>query len=205
MIHANTTLIAGFDEVGRGCIAGAVIAALVILPEEHHAIQGLTDSKKLSAAKRETLANIIKTEALAWALGRAEPGEIDRINVLEASLLAMQRAYHALPTELRPANALIDGNRCPKLPCKTQSIIGGDLSVPAISAASILAKVYRDREMQIAERLFPGYDFATHKGYPTVSHRAALNRLGPCPLHRRSFGPVKRIVELANPDGVSPL
>lgn len=205
MIHSNTTLIAGFDEVGRGCIAGAVIAALVILPEETHAIHGLTDSKKLSAAKRETLANSIKTEALAWALGRAEPGEIDRINILEATLLAMQRAYHALPAELRPAHALIDGNRCPKLPCKTQSIIGGDLSVPAISAASILAKVYRDREMQIADGLFPGYGFAIHKGYPTVGHRAALNRLGPCALHRRSFGPVKRIAGFPNPDGASPL
>lgn len=182
--------IAGFDEAGRGCLAGAVIAAAVILSAEGPQIEGLTDSKKLSPKKREYLAHLIEERAVAWSIGRAEPREIDRINILQASMLAMYRAYSSLSPS--PDLALIDGNHCPDLPCTRRAIIGGDLTEPAISAASILAKVFRDREMTIAEELFPGYGFAVHKGYPTTQHRTALATLGPSPLHRLSFGPVRQ-------------
>lgn len=192
MNSAPTPLVAGFDEVGRGCIAGPVIAAAVVLPASH-AIAGLTDSKKLTPERREELAFAIESEALAWAIGRAEVSEIDRLNILGATLLAMRRAYDALP--LKPDQTVVDGNHCPVLPCPCEAIIGGDRLVPSISAASILAKVFRDREMAISEALFPGYGFGIHKGYPTQSHRAALERLGPSVLHRRSFGPVKRLLD----------
>lgn len=181
--------IAGFDEVGRGCLAGAVIAAAVILPDDGACLPGLTDSKQLSPRRREELAALIQESAVAFGIGRAGPAEIDELNILQASLLAMQRAHAAL--SLAPELGLVDGKHCPPIPCATRAIVGGDLSVPAISAASILAKVYRDREMVIAERLFPGYGFAIHKGYPTAVHRSALHRLGPSPLHRLSFKPVQ--------------
>ncbi|MGZ8244570.1 ribonuclease HII [Methylomagnum sp.] len=186
--------IAGLDEVGRGCIAGPGITAVVVLPDSLCSIQGLTDSKKLTPQRREALALVIKEQALAWAIGRAEVPEIDRLNILQATFLAMRRAYAALG--LVPERALVDGNRAPKLPCPVEAIVGGDLTVPAISAASILAKVFRDREMEILDTLYPGYGLAIHKGYPTESHRADLERLGVSPIHRRSFGPVKRLLEL---------
>ena len=183
-------LVAGIDEVGRGCIAGPVLAAAVIL-RPGTVIQGLTDSKKLSPRRRESLGREIKEKAVAWAIGRAEPVEIDRINILQASLLAMRRAYDALP--IKPEWVKVDGNRYPKLPCPGEAIVGGDLSVAEISAASILAKVARDTEMDILDALYPGYQFAIHKGYPTPSHKARLAELGASPLHRLSFAPVSRL------------
>jgi ribonuclease HII len=189
--------IAGFDEVGRGCLAGAVIAAAVILPDDGSSLPGLTDSKQLSPRRREEMAALIRKTAVAFGIGRAGPAEIDELNILQASLLAMQRAYDAL--DVVPELGLVDGKHCPLLPCASRAIVGGDLSVPAISAASILAKVYRDREMVIAEHLFPGYGFAIHKGYPTAAHRAALNRLGPSPLHRLSFKPVQASLQARPP------
>lgn len=184
-------LVAGLDEVGRGPLAGPVVAAAVILDPERP-IAGLTDSKKLSEKQRERLFPLIQERALAWALGRAEVEEIDAINILQASLLAMQRAVAALP--IAPRHALVDGNRCPALPCTAEAIVKGDLTVPAISAASILAKVARDREMAELDRIYPGYGLARHAGYPTASHLEALQRLGVSPIHRRSFGPVKRLL-----------
>jgi ribonuclease HII len=185
-------LIAGFDEVGRGCLAGPVIAAAVLFPHEKWSIHGLADSKKLSPKRRNELALVIEEKALAWAIGRAEASEIDQMNILEASLLAMSRAFASLP--LRPDYALVDGNRYPKMACPGSAIIGGDQSVPVISAASILAKVFRDREMKIWDTLYPGYHFGAHKGYPTALHKQCLHKLGPCLIHRRSFEPVKRCI-----------
>lgn len=187
-------LLAGIDEVGRGCIAGPVIAAIVVFPEGVCPVAGLADSKKLSAKRRETLAREIETQAVAWAIGRAEAGEIDRLNILKATFLAMRRAYDALPVQ--PDLALVDGNHLPGLPCPGEAIIGGDGTVPAISAASILAKVFRDREMAVLDGFYPGYGFAVHKGYPTPPHQAALHRLGVSPVHRRSFAPVRRQLSL---------
>ncbi len=185
---AIAPLTAGFDEAGRGCLAGPVLAAAVILAPGA-SIAGLTDSKKLTPRQRLSLAEEIRQTAVAWALGRAEPQEIDAYNILQASLLAMRRAHDALA--VRPEQALIDGSHVPALPCPARAIVGGDLTEPAISAASILAKVARDREMVIADALFPGYGFAIHKGYPTPAHRRALAERGPSPLHRRSFRPVQ--------------
>lgn len=181
-------LIAGFDEVGRGCIAGPVVAAAVVIDGHFH-IDGLTDSKRLTSQRREKLARAIRSNAVAFAIGRAEASEIDRINILEASLLAMRRAFNALP--VKPDLALVDGNRYPELPCPGEAVIGGDASVPAISAASILAKVFRDREMEILDSLYPGYEFVLHKGYPTRLHTSRLRQFGPSPGHRRSFAPVR--------------
>ncbi|WP_029133045.1 ribonuclease HII [Sedimenticola selenatireducens] len=183
--------IAGVDEVGRGPLAGPVVAAAVILHPDRP-ITGLADSKKLSEKRREQLAHEIRDKALCWALGRAEVEEIDRLNILHASLLAMKRAVEALTT--RPGHALIDGNRCPDLPCSAEAVVGGDGSEPAISAASILAKVSRDREMVLLDQQYPGYGLAKHKGYPTKLHVVALQELGVSPIHRRSFGPVKRLL-----------
>lgn len=185
-------LVAGVDEVGRGPLAGPVVAAAVIL-DPMRPIEGLTDSKKLSAKQRERLFPLIQERALAWALGRAEVEEIDAINILHASMLAMQRAVQAL--KIAPSLALIDGNRCPELACAARAIIKGDLSEPAISAASIIAKVARDREMVELDKLYPGYGLAGHAGYPTAAHLKALNELGPTIIHRRSFGPVRRLLE----------
>lgn len=184
-------LVAGVDEVGRGPLAGPVVAAAVIL-DPQRPIEGLADSKKLNERQRERLFEQIRERALHWALGRAEAGEIDRINILQASLLAMRRAVEALP--LVPGLALVDGNRCPTLPCPARAVVGGDASEPAISAASILAKVTRDREMVALDSRFPGYGLARHKGYPTRVHLEALRELGVTPIHRRSFGPVRRLI-----------
>ena len=188
----GTRLLAGVDEVGRGPLAGPVVAAAVIL-DPARPVVGLADSKQLTAARRETLADQIQDYAMAWALGRAEVDEIDQINILQASLLAMQRAVAAL----QPAAeyALIDGNRLPNLDCAAEAVIKGDARVAVISAASIIAKVARDREMVMLDATYPGYGFAKHKGYPTREHLQALGNLGVCEIHRRSFRPVKRILE----------
>ncbi len=185
-------LVAGVDEAGRGPLAGPVIAAAVIL-DPAQPIAGLDDSKKLSPTRRESLDGEIREKALTWALGRAEVEEIDRINILQASLLAMRRAILAL--DPAPEHALIDGNRCPELPCPAEAVIGGDAKVAAIGAASILAKVARDREMIELDARYPGYGLAQHKGYPSKAHLQALQRLGPTPIHRRSFAPVRRLLE----------
>lgn len=185
-------LIAGVDEVGRGPLAGAVVAAAVIL-DPNCPIEGLTDSKKLSEKKRDNLFDIIKRDAKAWAIGRAEVEEIDDINILHASLLAMKRAVEQLQPQAE--YALVDGNRCPQLSCPSEAIVKGDLTVPCISAASILAKVSRDREMVELDQIYPGYGLAQHKGYPTKIHIQALQELGPTDIHRRSFGPVAKLIK----------
>ncbi len=179
---------AGVDEAGRGPLAGPVVAAAVIL-HPARPIEGLGDSKRLSPGRREALAAEIQARALAWQVARAEVAEIDRINILQAALKAMARAVAAL--EPRAERALVDGNRCPVLPCPAEAVVGGDATVGAIAAASILAKVTRDREMARLDGLYPGYGFARHKGYGTAGHLEALRRLGPCAIHRRSFAPVR--------------
>lgn len=185
-------LVAGVDEVGRGPLAGPVCAAAVIL-DPARPIAGLADSKKLSAARRERLDGQIREQSLAWAIAWSSVEEIDRINILQASLLAMQRAVAALG--VRPGRVLVDGNRCPDFGCAAEAIVGGDGSVASIAAASIIAKVARDAEMLRLALEYPDYGFARHKGYPTAEHLSALRRLGPCPLHRRSFGPVRELIE----------
>ena len=185
-------LVAGVDEAGRGPLAGPVVACAVIL-DPAAPIGGLDDSKKLSERQRLLLADQVKAKALAWGLGRAEVEEIDRLNILQASLLAMRRAVEAL--ELRPVHVQVDGNRCPRLPCTVEAIVGGDSRVPAISAASILAKVARDEELKRLDLQYPGYGLAKHKGYPTREHIEALGRLGVSAIHRRTFGPVRRLLE----------
>ncbi|MDW5417118.1 ribonuclease HII [Iodobacter sp. CM08] len=181
-------LICGVDEAGRGPLAGAVYAAAVILPENYD-LPGLNDSKKLSAKRRDVLFDAIKSCAIAWSVAQASIEEIDELNILHASMLAMQRAVAGL--SVVPTEALIDGNRVPKgLTVAGRAIVGGDALEACISAASILAKVSRDRDIETLEVLYPGYGFAQHKGYPTAQHLEALKRLGPCPVHRKSFGPV---------------
>ncbi|EIJ36478.1 ribonuclease HII [Thiothrix nivea] len=184
-------LVAGVDEVGRGPLAGAVVAAAVIL-DPQQPIAGLNDSKKLSPKRREQLAAEIRTKALAWSLGRAEVEEIDRINILQATFLAMQRALEALA--MQPDLVKIDGNRCPKLPYRMEAIIGGDATVAEISAASILAKVARDAELVALDAQYPQYGFAKHKGYGTAAHLAALREHGATPIHRCSFAPVRAVL-----------
>lgn len=186
------TLVAGVDEVGRGPLCGPVVTAAVIL-DPAAPIRGLNDSKKLSQARREALFDEICDKALAWCIARAEVAEIDQLNILQATLLAMQRAVAGLAVV--PRLALIDGNRCPRLQVPSAAVVGGDGKVPAIAAASILAKVSRDREMCELDRLYPGYGIAGHKGYPTPEHLGALQRLGPADIHRRSFAPVRRLLE----------
>lgn len=183
--------VGGIDEAGRGPLAGPVVAAVVVLAADQQ-IKGVRDSKLLSARQRESLALRIRAEALAWGLGSASAAEIDRLNILNASWLAMQRAIAALP--LLPERLQVDGNRAPPLPGYTgivETLVQGDRRSNAVGAASILAKVARDREMTRLEAAFPGYGFARHKGYPTPDHRMALRQLGPCPEHRRSFAPVR--------------
>ena len=180
--------IAGIDEVGRGCLVGAVVAAAVIL-DPNKPIEGLTDSKKLTEKRRLELSDIIKCNALAWAIGRAEPSEIDRINILQASLLAMQRAFNAL--SIQPDWVKVDGNQYPPIPCQGETIVKGDLTENVISAASILAKVHRDDEMWVLDALYPQYKFPQHKGYSTKKHQQALQQFGITPFHRKSFAPVK--------------
>ena len=180
--------VCGVDEAGRGPLAGSVVAAAVILDPDRP-IVGLADSKKLSAKVRERLAAEIRTHALAWAIGEASPEEIDEINILQATFLAMRRAIDGL--SLIPAHALIDGNRVPQgLVCSAEAIVKGDAKEPAISAASILAKTHRDAQLLELDRVFPQYGFARHMGYPTAAHLQALREHGPSPVHRRSFGPV---------------
>jgi ribonuclease HII len=193
-------LVAGVDEVGRGPLAGPVVAAAVIL-DDTSPIEGLADSKTLSARRREELSALIKERALCWALGRAEVEEIDRLNILQASLLAMQRAVMALL--IKPELVLVDGNQAPGLVYPVRTIIRGDATEPSISAASILAKVARDAEMCDLDRRYPGYGFSLHKGYPTRAHIEALQRQGVSPIHRLSFGPVRRAIN--NTSGGNPM
>lgn len=190
--------VAGVDEAGRGPLAGPVVAAAVILHPERD-IAGLADSKMLSAASRIELSALIMDNASAWAIAWADAGEIDALNILAASMLAMRRAVDRLG--VLPGHVCVDGNRCPRLArgCTVEAIVGGDARVPAISAASILAKTFRDAWMERLELRHPGYGFARHKGYPTAEHRAALARLGPCVVHRRSFGPVAKYFEGGRP------
>ncbi len=187
MLQPSEVLIAGVDEAGRGPLAGPVVAAAVILPQQY-TLKGLTDSKKLSAATRAELETKIKQQAVCWAVGEASAAEIDQINILQASLLAMRRAVAAL--SLQPSMALVDGNRSPNLPMPDQCIIKGDLTEPAISAASILAKQARDAMLLELDSEYPVYGFAQHKAYPTKMHLQALAAHGPCAVHRRSFKPV---------------
>jgi len=187
-------VIAGIDEVGRGCIVGAVIAAVVIL-DPNKPIEGLTDSKKLTDKKRQYFAGLIKENAKAWAIGRAEPSEIDQINILQATLLAMSRAYSQLTVTADWVQ--VDGTFYPDIPCKGETIVKGDLKISEISAASILAKVARDNEMHTLDLLYPGYDFSKHKGYPTKFHLEKLQSLGVTDQHRKSFSPVKKRLALS--------
>jgi ribonuclease HII len=183
--------LAGVDEAGRGPLAGEVVAAAVIL-DPQRPINGLRDSKKLSPARRAELALLIRERALAWSIASASAAEIDELNILQASLLAMHRAVAALHPQ--PEYVLVDGNRLPQWPYAAQALVRGDDRVPAIAAASILAKVHRDGLMVTLEGQYPGYGFAAHKGYPTAAHLQALQHLGVTPVHRRSFAPVKKIL-----------
>lgn len=190
-LEAMGTWVAGVDEAGRGPLAGAVFAAAVIL-DPARPIAGLNDSKKLSEKRREALFVEIQTKALAWSIAEASAAEIDAINILQASLLAMQRAVAGLSR--LPTEVLVDGNRAPAFACPARAIIGGDALEPCISAASILAKVARDRTLLDLHARYPQYGFDRHKGYPTAEHMAALLAHGACPEHRRSFAPVKRVM-----------
>jgi ribonuclease HII len=187
-------LVCGVDEAGRGPLAGPVVAAAVIL-DPGRPIQGLADSKMLSPKRRGVLSEEIRSLALAWAVGRAEVEEIDALNILHATLLAMQRAIGALG--IAPSEVLIDGNRCPDLPFPARAVVRGDASVPSISAASILAKTVRDAEMHALHARFPDYGFDIHKGYPTAAHVVALWTYGVSPVHRRTFQPVRDVMRSA--------
>ena len=185
-------LMAGVDEAGRGPLAGPVVAAAVIL-DDLQPIQGLADSKALSARRREQLFDEIRAKALACCIAQASVEEIDRLNILQATLLAMQRAVAGL--RLCPRHVLVDGNRLPLLTMPAEAIVKGDAKVAAISAASILAKVHRDQLCQSLHEAWPAYNFARHKGYPTADHLAALRAHGACPAHRRSYGPVRAVLQ----------
>jgi ribonuclease HII len=189
-------LLAGVDEVGRGPLVGAVVTSAVIL-NPNKPIQGLADSKKLTEAKRNQLYDEIVEKALCWSLGRAEAIEIDQINIYHATLLAMKRAIENLSQQ--PEFVLIDGNRCPDISLPCEAVVKGDSRVACISAASILAKVTRDREMQVLDSQYPEFGFAKHKGYPTKQHLQALNEYGVIPQHRKSFGPVANQVKCYQP------
>lgn len=184
-------LLAGVDEVGRGPLAGDVVAAAVILNDKKPII-GLADSKKLSEKKRESLFEEIRDKAIAFCVARASVAEIDQLNILHASLLAMRRAVEGLHIE--PHHVLVDGNRLPQWRYSSEAVVQGDATIAAISAASILAKVTRDREMCELDNLYPGYGFAVHKGYPTKLHLAALQSMGPTPIHRRGYAPVREVL-----------
>ena len=188
--------VCGVDEAGRGPLVGAVVAGAVVL-DPNNPIEGLKDSKKLTAARREYLYEQIMQKAKAWGVGEASPVEIDEINILQATMLAMRRAIEDLTSRLGgwPDKALIDGNRCPELPIAAEAIIKGDAKEPAISAASIVAKVTRDRQMMSLHERHPEYGFAKHMGYPTEAHFAALKQYGICDQHRRSFSPVRKVLE----------
>ena len=186
----------GVDEAGRGPLAGPVVACAVVL-DPKRTIAGLNDSKKLAARRRTTLAAQIQSEALAVATSLVDVAEIDQRNILQASMVAMSRAIGQIQAQLPElACAHVDGNRCPDTEIPCQALVGGDARDPAIAAASILAKVTRDAWIVAADADYPGYGFAQHKGYPTAQHRAALEKLGPCAIHRRSFAPVKRALAL---------
>lgn len=185
-------LVAGVDEAGRGPLAGPVVAAAVIL-DDHAPIKGLADSKKLTALRREKLFDEIRAKALCCSVALATVEEIDRLNILQATLLAMQRAVKGL--RLKPAKVLVDGNRLPVLDVMAEAIVSGDALMPAISAASILAKVTRDRMLDELHQQHPGYGFDRHKGYGTADHLRALRELGPLPEHRRSFSPVAQLLQ----------
>lgn len=188
--------VCGVDEAGRGPLVGAVVAGAVVL-DPNNPIDGLKDSKKLTAARREYLYEQIMEKAKAWGVGEASPLEIDQINILQATMLAMRRAIEDLTARLGawPDKALIDGNRCPELPIAAEAIVKGDAKEPAISAASIVAKVTRDRQMMSLHERHPEYGFAQHMGYPTEAHFAALKQFGACDQHRRSFSPVRKVLE----------
>jgi len=192
-------LMAGVDEVGRGPLAGDVVTAAVIL-DPARPIVGLNDSKKLSEKRRQQLSEQIKEQALSWCVARASVEEIDQINILQASLLAMSRAVQGL--ELQPEHVLVDGNKIPRWHYSAEAVVKGDSRVEAIAAASILAKVVRDSEMVAFNSRYPGYEFDRHKGYPTKVHLQALARLGPCAIHRLSFGPVKKALDAGPQLGV---
>ncbi|GHT89906.1 ribonuclease HII [Betaproteobacteria bacterium] len=187
--------VCGIDEAGRGPLAGSVVAAAVILDPDKP-IPGLNDSKKLTARRREQLAKLIREQALAWAVAEASAAEIDAINILQASFLAMQRAVAAL--KIQPVAAVVDGNRCPKLAMPVSAVVKGDGKIAAIAAASILAKTVRDTEMQALHATYPQYGFDRHMGYPTAAHLAALKLHGVCPQHRKSYAPVAAL--LAQPE-----
>jgi ribonuclease HII len=192
-------LVAGVDEAGRGPLAGPVVAAAVILGPGAP-IPGLADSKKLSPARRNALFPVVQARSLAWAIAWADAQEIDSLNILWATMLAMRRSLLGLG--IAPGHVQVDGNRCPSLAgtglrCTIEAIVGGDDLVPRISAASILAKVTRDAMMEKLDKVYPGYGFAAHKGYPTVDHRRRLVQAGPCPAHRKSFGPVRQCLEFS--------
>ena len=189
----DTTLLCGVDEAGRGPLAGAVYAAAVVLDPKSTRINGLLDSKMLDAETREKLSDRIKARALAWSVAFATVEEIDSINILRASLLAMKRAVESLG--MQPDEVCVDGNMLPPIEGRCRAIVKGDQLVAAISAASILAKVARDAEMTLLDRRYPGYGFASHKGYSTPEHLAALRSLGPCEIHRRSFEPVQVLLQ----------
>jgi len=189
--HDAPRLICGVDEAGRGPIAGPVFAAAVIL-DPRRPVAGLKDSKLLAPTRREALAVMIRREARAWAVASATVQEIDQLNILQATLLAMRRAVEQL--EVDPDEAWIDGDHCPRLTCKARAVIGGDRSVPQISAASILAKTARDAEMLRLHAQYPAYALDRHKGYPTPEHLALLELHGACEIHRRSFAPVRRLL-----------
>jgi ribonuclease HII len=194
---ASTSLIAGVDEAGRGPLIGPVVAAAVIL-NPNDPIIGIDDSKKLTAEKREQLAIEIRARAVAWSVAMADAEEIDQLNILQATLLAMRRALQGLQTA--PGKILVDGNRCPNIEglpfqCGIEAIIGGDAKVTAIGAASILAKTVRDQMLIELDAKYPGYGLAVHKGYPTAAHVRALHELGPTPVHRRSFEPIKSMMK----------
>ncbi|MBK7564471.1 MAG: ribonuclease HII [Propionivibrio sp.] len=193
LLQPTEGLVCGVDEAGRGPLAGPVVAAAVIL-DPACPIEGLDDSKKLSAKRREALAIKIRAKALAWAVAEASVEEIDRINILQASLLAMRRAVDALG--IQPSSALIDGNRCPQLPCPAQAIVGGDGKVASIAAASILAKTSRDAGMLELHAIYPQYGFDRHKGYPTPAHLKTLREHGASAVHRRSYAPVAQLILL---------
>jgi len=182
---------AGVDEAGRGPLAGPVVVAAVILPAEYE-LESLDDSKRLSALKRERLVPQIEAQAIAFRVEFVEIDEIDRVNILQATLNGMQRAIEKL--EPAPQRVMIDGNRAPHLCCEVKTVIGGDRLIASISAASVLAKVYRDRLMLAMHHLYPGYGFDRHKGYPTALHLDRLRMLGPCPIHRKSFAPVRKAI-----------
>lgn len=190
-------LIAGVDEAGRGPLAGSVVAAAVILCPKRE-IVGLNDSKRLSPAKREMLSLRIREEASAWAVASASVDEIDQLNILQASLLAMQRAVAALQPV--PDFVYVDGNRCPDWHLSSEAVLQGDGRVLSVAAASILAKVSRDQELLSLDEQYPGYGFASHKGYPTKAHLLALSSLGPSPIHRRSFRPVANMLASSDDD-----